>query len=268
MAAQQGDGSEDDATLSPVNAAILLPPTEHCLHSINSTVFIRQLPSQGLSFQLWPAATTFLTLLDDHRRNPSTGPLGPTLTALDSRRPPIKILELGSGTGLVGITAAVTLGACVTVTDLPHVVPNLLFNVEANAAVLAANGGVVHVAALRWGEAEDVEVIGREFDLVVASDVVYHDHLYEPLLKTLRLLILGGEEAEGRVFVMAHLRRWKKDSAFFKKARKLFEVEVLHVDPPCHGSRVGVTVYRFAGKNSSKKLLKANSANANANGIA
>lgn len=121
------------------------------------------------------------------------------------------------------------------------------------------------MAALRWGEAEDVEVIGREFDLIIASDVVYHDHLYEPLLKTLRLLILGGEEAEeGRVFVMAHLRRWKKDSAFFKKARKVFEVEVLHVDPPCHGSRVGVTVYRFAGKKSSKKLLKAN----NANGIA
>ncbi|KAM5576169.1 protein N-lysine methyltransferase METTL21A [Rosa sericea] len=219
---------------------------QHSLPSIDSTIVTRQLPSQGLSFQLWPAATTLLTLLDDHRSDPATSPLGPTLSALESGRR-LKILELGSGTGLVGIAAAATLGACVTVTDLPHVVDNLKFNAELNAAVLGGSGGSVSVAALRWGEAEDAEAIGREFDIVLASDVVYHDHLYEPLLKTLSFLLLG----EGRVvFVMAHLRRWKKESAFFKRARKLFEVEVLHVDRPCQGSRVGVTVYRFTGKPS------------------
>ncbi|XP_062001007.1 uncharacterized protein LOC133718203 [Rosa rugosa] len=234
---------------------------QHSLPSIESTIVTRQLPSQGLSFQLWPAATTLLTLLDDHRRDPTTSPLGPTLSALDSGRR-LKILELGSGTGLVGIAAAATLGACVTVTDLPHVVDNLKFNAELNAAVLGGSGGSVRVAALRWGEAEDAEAIGREFDIVLASDVVYHDHLYEPLLKTLSFLLLG---EGGVVFVMAHLRRWKKESAFFKRARKLFEVELLHVDPPCQGSRVGVTVYRFTGK-PSKKLLNGVSVN-NVNGI-
>lgn len=105
---------------------------------------------------------------------------------------------------------------------------------------------------LSWGEADDVELIGRDFDLVLASDVVYHDHLYDPLLETLRLFLLDREnEKGGKVFVMAHLRRWKKDSVFFKKARKLFQVEVLHVDNPCNGSRVGVTVYRFAGKSQN-----------------
>ncbi|KAM0975446.1 hypothetical protein ACFX13_018764 [Malus domestica] len=256
MADQEGGDSEDDAILIP-ETATLLPSTQHCLHSINSVVFIRELRSQGLSFQLWPAATTLLTLLDGYHGDPSTSPLGPTLSALDMRKRPLKILELGSGTGLVGIAAAATLGATVTVTDLQHVIPNLLFNVEANVSVLEANGGIVHVAALGWGEAADVEVIGREFDLILASDVVYHDHLYEPLLKTLRLLILGEaeENEEGKVFVMAHLRRWKKESAFFKKARKVFEVEVLHVDPPCHGSRVGVTVFRFTAKKSGRKML-------------
>lgn len=259
MAAQ--DENEDDLIINP--ATMLLHDEsdegktaeseqlqQHSLRSIDSTIVTRQLPSQGLSFQLWPAATTLLTLLDDHRRNPSTSPLGPTLSAFEAGRK-LKILELGSGTGLVGIAAAATLGACVTVTDLPHVVDNLRFNADANAAVLEGSGGNVRVAALRWGEAEDAEAIGLDFDLVVASDVVYHDHLYEPLLKTLSFLLLG----EGRVvFVMAHLRRWKKDSAFFKRARKLFEVEILHVDRPCQGSRVGVTVYRFTGK-PSRKLL-------------
>ena len=210
---------------------------EHYIRAIESTVVIRQLPSEGLSFQLWPAATTLVTLLDNHRCHSSKSPLTTTLTALsnggDNDRK-LKILELGSGTGLVGIAAAVTLGANVTVTDLPHVIPNLQFNVDANADVVAQKGGTVNVAPLRWGEDDDVEVIGREFDLVLASDVVYHDHLFEPLIQTLRFLLNGGHEK--KVFLMAHLRRWKKDAAFFKKAKKFFDVETIHTDPPKEGS--------------------------------
>lgn len=222
---------------------------QHYVRSIESTVVIRQLPSQGLSFQLWPAATTLVTLLDQHRCDPSNSPLSSIL--LDQNRN-LNILELGSGTGLVGIAAAATLGANVTVTDLPHVIENLQFNADANATGLTTNGGAVHVAPLRWGQADDVNLIGRDFDLILASDVVYHDHLFEPLLETLRLLLLVDHktqtEKKEAVFVMAHLRRWKKDSVFFKKAKKLFQVEVLHVDRPSQGSRVGVVVYRFAKK--------------------
>jgi predicted nicotinamide N-methyase len=223
---------------------------QHYVRSIDSTVVIRQLPSQGISFQLWPAATSLVNLLDHHRRDPTNSPLSSTLMG---HRRPLNILELGSGTGLVGIAAAATLGANVTLTDLPHVIPNLRFNADANTSVLTLNGGAVHVAPLSWGEADDVELIGRDFDLVLASDVVYHDHLYDPLLETLRSFLLDSENDKGggKVFVMAHLRRWKKESVFFKKARKLFQVEVLHVDNPCNGSRVGVTVYRFAGKSQN-----------------
>lgn len=216
----------------------------HFLRSVNSSVAIRQLRSQGLSFQLWPAATTLVSLLDDS----AAGPLSSTLAAFSDRER-LRILELGSGTGLVGIAAAAALGADVTVTDLPHVLLNLHFNVEVNAAVVGATGGAVRVAALRWGELEDVELIGNDFDLVLASDVVYYDHLFDPLLQTLKLLFGGGDSEKRKkkkmVFVMSHLRRWKKDSAFFKKARKMFNVEVIHSDKPCPGSRIGVVVYRF-----------------------
>lgn len=94
--------------------------------------------------------------------------------------------------------------------------------------------------------------IGREYDLILGSDVVYHDHLYEQLRETLRYFLLGGERKEGKemVFLMAHLKRWKKEAAFFKKARKVFDVEVIHRDSPSDGKRVGVTVYRFVGKHS------------------
>jgi len=64
-------------------------------------------------------------------------------------------------------------------------------------------------------------------------------------------MVTKGAEREGKekmVFVMAHMKRWKKESAFFRKAKKHFHVDVLHSDPPCDGSRVGVVVYRFVGK--------------------
>ncbi|KAL1144049.1 hypothetical protein V6Z11_A11G203800 [Gossypium hirsutum] len=183
---------------------------QHCIRSIESTVVIRQLPSEGISFQLWPAATTLVMLLENHRRYPNKNLLTDLSTSGGNDDRKLKILELGSGTGLVGISAAVMFGANVTVTDLPQVVPNLQFNVEANADVVARKGGTV--------------------------DVVYHAHLFEPLIETLRFLLNGCEKM---AFIMAHSRRWKKESVFFKKANKFFDVETIHTEPPKEGSRLG-----------------------------
>ncbi|KAL3525386.1 hypothetical protein ACH5RR_013758 [Cinchona calisaya] len=254
---------DDDSDVDIINpfTSLMLPPQQqqpsdkqqllenkyYKLKSIKSNIVIRQLPSQGLSFQLWPAATTLVTLLDNHGIN---SPLVPLFKTQENR--PLDILELGSGTGLVGIAAAALLGANVTITDLPHVLPNLHFNAEANSEVVGVNGGKVSVAALSWGDVDHMEGVGREFDLILGSDVVYHDHLYEPLIKTLRFFLLGNNtNKEVLVFVMAHLKRWKKESAFFKMARKLFDVQVMHTDSPSNGSRVGVVVYQFVGKAAS-----------------
>lgn len=103
----------------------------------------------------------------------------------------------------------------------------------------------VHVAALSWGDQEEIESIGRDYDLILGSDVVYHDHLYEPLLCTLRSLMVGDRE---KVFVMGHLKRWRKESAFFKRARKVFDVKIVHRDDPCDGVRIGIVVYLLRSK--------------------
>ncbi|KVH92371.1 EEF1A lysine methyltransferase 3-like [Cynara cardunculus var. scolymus] len=254
------DGGDDDEEINPVTM-LLLGDDDDALHkseavptsvqhqsyhltSVDSTIVIRQLPSQGLSFQLWPAATTFVNLLDCYKAS-NTDPLSTVITNVKSRSR-LRILELGSGTGVVGIAASAVLGADVTVTDLPHVLPNLKFNVDANSVVLAPRGGQVRVGALSWGNKEEMEAIGREYDLIIGSDVVYHDNLYDPLLETLRYLFLDGE----KVFLMAHLRRWKKESGFFKKAKKYFQVELIHEDGPSTASRTGVVVYRFARKDA------------------
>ncbi|KAL8236094.1 hypothetical protein R6Q59_017175 [Mikania micrantha] len=238
---------DDDHSKSEVVPTPAVQHQTYHLNSINSGVVIRQLPSEGLSFQLWPAATTFVKLLDSYKAS-NTDSFSDVITTV-SRRRRLRILELGSGTGVVGIVASAVLGADVTVTDLPHVLPNLVFNADANSTVLCTSGGSVHVAALSWGKIEEMEAIGRDYDLIIGSDVVYHDHLYEPLVETLKYLLLGEGEGE-KVFLMAHLRRWKKESGFFKKANKHFEVQVVHQDGPSAASRTGVVVYRFARKDA------------------
>ncbi|KAI3785288.1 hypothetical protein L1987_44404 [Smallanthus sonchifolius] len=247
----QLDRKDDDAQENNDKKSEAVPTTvqhqTYRLNSINSTVVIRQLPSQGLSFQLWPAATTFVKLLDSYQpSNTDSFSVAVTNVKIRSR---LRILELGSGTGVVGIAASAILGADVTLTDLPHVLPNLVFNADAISTVVAPRGGQVHVAALSWGKIEEMETIGRDYDLIIGSDVVYHDHLYDPLIQTLKYLLLGGGDGE-KVFLMAHLRRWKKESGFFKKAKKYFQVELVHEDGPSEASRTGVVVYRFARKDA------------------
>ncbi|KAI3768014.1 hypothetical protein L2E82_18445 [Cichorium intybus] len=242
--------NDDSQEQNGKKSEVLPTPVQHQsyhLASIDSTVVIRQLPSQGLSFQLWPAAATFVKLLDCYQAS-NADPFSATITNVN-RRPRLRILELGSGTGIVGIAASAILGADVTVTDLPHVLQNLKFNVDANSQVLSPRGGQVHVSPLSWGENEEMEAMGREYDLIIGSDVVYHDNLYDPLLQTLKFFLLDGGDGE-KVFLMAHLRRWKKESGFFKKAKKYFQVELIHEDGPSSESRTGVVVYRFARKDA------------------
>ncbi|KAJ3674451.1 hypothetical protein LUZ60_005067 [Juncus effusus] len=235
--------SDSDSDTNPQQHTIVAESSfsqldNHHLSSINATISIRQLKSQGLSFQLWPAASSLVSLLN---LNPSVLLTKPETTS------PLRILEVGSGTGLVGIAAASLLGANVTITDLPHVVENLGFNAELNDEVVRSNGGSVCVKQLRWGDegdAKDVLKDEESFDLVLGTDVVYYEELIEPLIKTLEVFVKGKTS-----FIMAHLRRWKKrDAIFFRKAGKKFSVEVLHKDPPLPEWRSGVTVYRFMAK--------------------
>jgi lysine methyltransferase len=68
---------------------------------------------------------------------------------LGSPRP--RVLELGSGTGLLGLAAAAIWKTHVILSDLPDIVSNLTANTERNADLLASRGGSVEVGTLVWG---------------------------------------------------------------------------------------------------------------------
>ncbi|KAG2234148.1 hypothetical protein INT48_002311 [Thamnidium elegans] len=100
---------------------------------------------------------------------------------------PYRILELGAGTGYVGISLANQLcKPCqVYITDLEQVVPLIKENVETYCSQQST--AEIIVDRLHWGNSADAHRIlsGGAFDLVVVSDCVYFPELFGMLLDTL-----------------------------------------------------------------------------------
>lgn len=113
-----------------------------------------------------------------------------------------RVLDLGSGTGIVGITAA-ALGAHVMLTDTRDIVPQIYDNVQANGPIIEAAGGSATVAELNWADPDD-EVLDQDYDWVFGSDVTYTEEALEPLAKLLRQMVLTNETA---VVKLAHMHR-------------------------------------------------------------
>jgi D-xylulose reductase len=91
-----------------------------------------------------------------------------------------EVLELGAGTGLVGIAAAIAWKASVFLTDMSTIEPNLRRNVVANSATMARYGGSAVSGVLDWTKPERMEIfenapeqIPKSFRLIVAADSIY-----------------------------------------------------------------------------------------------
>ena len=108
---------------------------------------------EEIGSRVWPAAVRLVQELQ-------------TPTWRERLRASRACVELGSGTGAVGLAASVLGAATVVLTDLPE----LLETCERNAARNAARAaGTVTCAPLAWGEADAAEPAG---DLVLMSDCV------------------------------------------------------------------------------------------------
>ncbi|XP_020372072.1 EEF1A lysine methyltransferase 3-like [Rhincodon typus] len=116
-----------------------------------------------------------------------------------------KVIELGSGTGIVGILATL-LGGDVTITDKPNILKQIENNVSIN--VPAACQHRVKVRALTWGE--DQTKFSTVYDFVLGSDIVYSSVSYPALIETLRYLARQG----ATIYLATEIRR-SNDSALF-----------------------------------------------------
>jgi|HubBroStandDraft_4_1064222.scaffolds.fasta_scaffold243513_2 hypothetical protein len=86
----------------------------------------------------------------------------------------LKVLELGSGTGLVGLAAAAIWKCIAYLTDLPDIVENLDRNIERNCMVIGDHGGRAEAEVIDWSNPPAVGPggtfpVGREYLLLTLA---------------------------------------------------------------------------------------------------
>ena len=135
-----------------------------------------------------------------------------------------KILELGSGTGLLSkVLRKVFPLATIIATDLPAVQPLLHVN------LCDKEESKVLVRSLEWGKEQDsekiIEEFGDRFDLIVLSDLITWPSLYKDLVKTLDRLV--GKETS--VLAVHESRSFEKEAVFFRLLHDS-QIRFRHVD--------------------------------------
>ena len=159
---------------------------------------------------------------------------------------PLHVVDVGAGTGVVGLVAA-SLGANVTLTDLPRIIPFLEEGIEANSTLFCATNSksldsFIRTIPLSWGSINDVNElcmikdkngvkIGGPPDLIVVSDCVYFEASLAPLICTLRELARASSHTvpiylsyEVRDY---SLQKQKIKEDFFNLAKRYFSIQEL-----------------------------------------
>ncbi|NXD17323.1 EFMT3 methyltransferase, partial [Nothocercus nigrocapillus] len=141
------------------------------------------------------------------------------------------VIELGAGTGIVGVLAAL-LGGDVTITDLPVALEQIRENVRRNLPGLAPQP---RVCALSWGLDHGAFPRGA-YDVVLGADIVYAPDTFPRLVATLRHL--AGPRTV--TFLSSKMRRELGAGFFFETLLpRHFGVELLRRD-----AEQDINVYR------------------------
>ncbi|CAG8721312.1 947_t:CDS:1, partial [Racocetra fulgida] len=98
-----------------------------------------------------------------------------------------KILELGSGCGLTGISLAATLVKLIALTDQATMLPHLWKNVKRNLDRNLISSKVL-VVELAWGEGIDRDILSEHWDYIIASDCIYNEFIVNAFVETLARL--------------------------------------------------------------------------------
>jgi predicted nicotinamide N-methyase len=91
-----------------------------------------------------------------------------------------KVLELGSGLGLCGLSCRALGAQNVVLTDLPYILESTERNIQINGME-----NCVIARTLDWNSPESVDLGWESIDVVIASDTVWIESLIEPFVKTL-----------------------------------------------------------------------------------
>ena len=135
----------------------------------------------------------------------------------------LRVVELGSGTGIGGLTAA-ALGAHVLLTDTAAVLPLLTTNCADNASEVHRAGGEASAHSFEWERPAELPQAAVMCDLVLAADVLYHPRgaQLETLAAALAALTAPSSERPGgaRLLLVHKARHDELDDAMATTLRQ------------------------------------------------
>ena len=100
-------------------------------------------------------------------------------------------MELGTGCGLVGLTAAAHGAQEAVLTDqVLHVA-----TINADANFEGEDRRRIRLERLKWGDEEAATALGPPFDLILGSDIIYHAQDFDVLAETMASLAAVGTVA-------------------------------------------------------------------------
>ncbi|KAF8204866.1 putative methyltransferase-domain-containing protein [Pholiota molesta] len=145
------------------------------------------------------------------------------------------VLELGSGTGLVGLAiGAFGFATTVWITDQAPLLPIMNRNILLNKLEER-----VHVAELNWGASIPADI--PRPDVIIAADCVYFEPAFPLLVQTLSDLAEASTE-----ILFCYKKRRKADKRFFGMLKKKFTWQEVMDDPnrPIY-NREAITLVRL-----------------------
>lgn len=132
------------------------------------------------------------------------------------------VLELGAGTGLAGIAAAMLQASQVVLTDLEYSLKNLEINVQKNQESIMSSS-VVEIKVLDWTDPTTYPSSNVHWDVVIGADIVWLDHLIPPLVSTLDYCC-----SKDTIFYLAYQNRSMiQQKILFDSLTRLFTMEEL-----------------------------------------
>jgi predicted nicotinamide N-methyase len=148
---------------------------------------LAQTRSKGSStgWLVWPVAIDFCKFLLSH----------PELVRHK------RVLELGAGTGAVGLTCGFIGSSSVSISDLEECLPILQSNLDLNSDLVNPSSKIT-IGEIRWGcdaQLDRVLQVHGTFDVIVGSDIIFHQP--EAVLAALVNTISSASTPETKVLI-------------------------------------------------------------------
>ncbi|WEW57947.1 Protein-lysine N-methyltransferase efm6 [Emydomyces testavorans] len=162
---------------------------------------LKEDPKEGCGGHIWPAGMVLAKYMLRTHRSDLLGK---------------RIVELGAGSGLVGLAVArgCKIDSPVYVTDQTP----MLALIEENIALNELSGSAI-AALLDWGDSSALSTLPSHPEVILAADCVYFEPAFPLLVSTLDKLM-----GKNSVCYFCFKKRRKADIRFIKMARKIFEI--------------------------------------------